>query len=111
MASAHYCLTYSVDLMLEIIFALNKEFLPVQKWRLFYSYSLKWLPKDYVKLLKEAMVIKELSARDLKRRLKALQEMWLGIVPKIEEETGLTADLMTKYYVEKVLNQAVPSKA
>jgi predicted nucleotidyltransferase len=110
LASAHYCLTYSVDLLLEIIFALNKEFLPVQKWRVFYSYSLKWLPKDYVKLLKEAMIIKELSAHDLKRRLKALRKMWLGIVPKIEEETGLTVDLMTKYYMEKVLHQTAQPK-
>lgn len=105
LVSAHYCLTYSVDLMLKIIFALNKEFLPVQKWRIPYSQTLKWLPTDYVKLLREAIIIKEFSTRDFKRRLKALRKMWRDIVPKIKEETGLTIGLISKYYVQKVLHQ------
>jgi len=41
LTSAHYCLNYGVELLLKLIFALNKEFLPSPKWRLFYSYSLK----------------------------------------------------------------------
>jgi predicted nucleotidyltransferase len=105
LVSAHYCLTYSIDLMLKIIFALNKAVLPPQKWRFFYSQTLKWLPLDYVRLLREAMIIKELSTRDFKRRLKALRKMWHHIVPKIKEETGLTADQISKYYVEKILHQ------
>ena len=105
LVSAHYCLTYSVDLMLKIIFALNKEFLPPQKWRIHYSQTLKWLPTDYMKLLREAIIIKELSTRDFQRRLKALRKMWRDIVPKIKEETGLTIDLISRYYVEKVLHQ------
>ncbi len=108
LVSAHYCLTYSIDLMIKIIFALNKEFLPVQKWRIVYSQNLKWLPAGYMKLLREAMIIKELSTRDFKRRLNALRKMWSDIVPKIEEETGLTIDLISKCYVEKVLHQAIP---
>jgi hypothetical protein len=50
--SAYYCLNYGVDLLVRVIFALNKEFLPAPKWRMFYSYRLEWLPEDHVKLLK-----------------------------------------------------------
>jgi predicted nucleotidyltransferase len=103
--SAHYCLNYGVYLLVRVIFALNKEFLPAPKWRMFYSYRLKWLPEDYVKLLKEAIKIKNLSAKEAHRRLKAIRRIWCLVLPKIEEETGLTPELISKYYVERTLHQ------
>lgn len=103
--SAHYCLNYDVDLLMTVIFALNKEFLPAPKWRIFYSYKLKWLPKDYVKFVKEAIKIKNLSAREVNRRLEAIRRIWCLVLPKIEEETGLTPELISKYYVERTLHQ------
>ncbi|MBS7632558.1 nucleotidyltransferase domain-containing protein [Candidatus Bathyarchaeota archaeon] len=105
MVSAHYCVNYAFDLMLRVLFALNKEFLPPQKWRLFYSYSLNWLPKDYRKLVEETMTVKSFSKRDLDRRTQALQTMWQLTLPKIKSETGLTPKLISKCYVEKVLHQ------
>jgi predicted nucleotidyltransferase len=104
--SAHYCVNYAFDLMLSILFALNKEFLPPQKWRIFYSHSLKWLPKDYNKLVEETLTVKNLSKPDLDRRLQALRTMWQQILLKLKSETGLTPELISKYYVEKVLHQA-----
>jgi len=105
LAAAHYCLNYAIDLLIRLIFALNKEFLPPPKWRIFYSYELEWLPRNYEKILRQAMIITELSARDFRRRLKAIRRMWPDTLHKIEEETGLTIDLISKYYVEKVLHQ------
>jgi len=105
LVSAHYCANYSLDLMVSMIFALNKEFMPAAKWKIFYSYSLKWLPAGYKRLIGEAITIKSLSAGDLNRRLNALRKIWFEILPKIEEETGLTPDLISKYYVQRVLHQ------
>jgi len=111
LVAAHYCLNYAIDLLLRLTFALNKEYLPAPKWRMFHSYSLKWLPENYKKLIREAMKSKDFSVRDLSRRLKAIREMWRKIVPKIEEETGLTLDLISRYYVEKILHQTwIPSR-
>jgi len=105
LVAAHYCLNYAADLLVKIIFALNREFLPAPKWRMFYSYSLKWQPMNYKKLIKEAMIMRSFSARDFNRRLKTIREIWHKIVPKIEDETGLTPDQISKYYVEKILRQ------
>jgi predicted nucleotidyltransferase len=105
LASAHYCVTYAIDVLLRLIFALNREFVPPQKWGIFYSYTLKCLPSNYEELLTEGMIIRELSTNDLERRLKALREIWRGTVPKIEEETGLTLEELSKYYVKNVLLQ------
>jgi len=101
--SAHYCLNYSVDLMVKMMFALNKEHLPAPKWRLFYSYKLKWQPEGYQKLIKDAMKIKSFSTKDFNLRLKAIRKIWHNTLAKIEEETGLTMDQLSKYYVEKIL--------
>lgn len=109
LVAAHYCLNYSVDLLLKLMFALSREFLPAPKWKLFYSYELRWLPEDYKELVKEALCIKNLSGKDLKRRLNAIQKMWREIVPKIEDETKMSLDQIHKYYVEKILNQTISS--
>lgn len=103
--SAQYCLNYAADLLIRLVFALNKEFLPAPKWRIHYSTELKWQPRGYTKLAKEAMSIKSLSTTDFNRRLKAIQELWRRIVPKIREETGLTPEQISKYYAEKMLHQ------
>jgi len=105
LTSAHYCLNYSVDLLLRLLFAVNREFVPAPKWRIFYSYRLKWLPTDYNELLREATITTSLSLGELSRRLIAIRRMWHEIAEKIEEETGLTQKTMSKYYVEKILQQ------
>jgi predicted nucleotidyltransferase len=98
--AAHHCLNYAIELLIRIVYALNKEFLPAPKWRIFHSYSLKWLPKGYKRLIKEAMKIE-----DFNRRLLAIRALWREILPKIEEETGLTTEEISKCYVEKILHQ------
>ena len=103
--SAHYCANHSLDLIIKVLFALNREFLPPPKWRIFYSYGLEWLPKKYGELLKKAMMAHELSLSELKRRLNALRELWRGIQPRIEKETGLTTSLISRYYVQRILHQ------
>jgi predicted nucleotidyltransferase len=105
LTSAHYCLNYGVALLIKLIFALNKEFLPAPKWRIFHSYSLKWLPRNYKRLINEALRTGELSLMDFERRLRALQSLGQEVFRKVEEDMGLNADLISKYYVEKVLRQ------
>jgi predicted nucleotidyltransferase len=103
--AAHYCLSYAVDLLIEMIFALNKEYLPPPKWRMSYSYSLPWSPDSYRKLIEQAMNAKRPSLTEIKRRLEATREMWHKILPKLEEETGMTQDQLSKYYVTEILGQ------
>jgi hypothetical protein len=103
LVAAHHCLNYAVELLIRITFALNKEFLPSPKWRIFYSYSLKWLPQGYKKLIKEAMTLKSFSITDFKRRLKAIRQIWHETAPKMKGETELTSEEISEYYVKKIL--------
>ena len=104
--SAHYCLNYGLDLIVDIVYALNREFVPSPKWKLFYSYSLKWLPKDYCRLVKKALHTRALSVKNFNSRLSALRGLWQENLPEIEEQTGLTPPSVSKYFVERVLRRA-----
>lgn len=103
LVAAHYCLNHAVNMLFRILFALNSDFLPPTKWMISYSHSLKWLPEDYNKLIKEAIMIKTFSEKDFKRRLETIRKLWINVLPKIEEKLGFSSDLISKYYVEKIL--------
>lgn len=105
MVSAHYCVSYGLDMIVNVIYALNKEFLPPPKWRFFYLHNLEWLPNDFRRLLKQVLLVEALTVKNFDRRLTALRRLWQKTVPKVNEETGLTPVSMSKYFVEKVLHQ------
>jgi predicted nucleotidyltransferase len=105
--SAHHCLNYATDVMLKILFALNREHLPAPKWQLFYSRSLKWLPEGYEGLIGDAMRIRNYSLKEFKFRLQALRKMWRSVLPKIEAETRLTVDQIPRYFVKNILRVSV----
>lgn len=105
LAAAHYCLNYAVEVMLELVFALNKEFLPPPKWRLHYSYKLRRLPEGFKEDIEEALKVGSFSLEELKRRLHALRMMWSKILPIVEEETNLTTAQLHTYYVRNILQQ------
>jgi len=106
LVSAHYCLNYSVDLVIRLLFALNREFLPAPKWRVFNSSGLNRLPKNYRVLLQEAIIVRSVSVGDLERRMKAIRLLWREIVHDIEKDAGLTLEQLSKFYVKDVLRQA-----
>jgi predicted nucleotidyltransferase len=102
--SAHYCVNYAVELILRTVFALNREFIPPPKWRVYYFKDLKWLPKNH-NLLDQAMRVTDLSAHDLRRRLEAVRQIWTEVFSKIKRETGLGPEETSRYYVQRILKQ------
>ena len=106
--SAHFCVSYAVELILKTVFALNKGFMPPPKWSVFYLRNLNWLPKNYA-LLNDAMKTDDLSVDALRRRLKAVRKIWAEILLKIKSETGFGPQGIDRYYVEQILNQRMPN--
>jgi len=107
LVGAHHSVSYGLEVILEMVFALNREFFPSVKWRLFDSYGLKWLPEDYRHLVQEIMVVRSFSKGDLDRRLIAARQLWHRVLPKVEEETRMTLEELDVYYVRNILHQNV----
>ncbi len=82
---AHEVLDLGTDMLLEILYALNKEFIPAKKRRLHNSYSLKWKPKDYKKRM-DSLLKEKISEKDFERRYKIIKELLKDILNKIEKE-------------------------
>lgn len=107
LVAAHHCVSYGLEVILEMLFALNREFFPSVKWRLFDSYGLKWLPDDYRHLVQETIVVRSFSKGDLDRRLNAVRQLWNRVLPKAEKETRMTLEELHVYYVRNILHQNV----
>jgi predicted nucleotidyltransferase len=105
LASAHYCVNHGLDLLLAVLFALNKRFLPPPKWRIMYSRNLPWLPTNYEKRLEELLSVKSLSRNELQRRLQIVRELWSETSAKITKDMGLSPKGISEFYVERVLGQ------
>ncbi len=103
--SAHYYANYGIELLLQVLFAMNHEFLPPPKWRLFYSHKLSWLPRNFKEQIAGTMIVKELSASDLGRRVTCLRKLWSEIRTRLQQSMGLSHEKAVKYYVDKILKQ------
>jgi len=101
-ASAAYSITYSIELILDMLYSLNRSFLPAPKWRVSYTKSLDWVPTDFDANLREAMLTLEISEEDTKRRAIALKKIWPDILVKAESEFGLNREEARKVYISAV---------
>ncbi len=88
MISAHYSINLGLAMLLQTLFALNKQFIPSPHWRIWFARKLKWKPKDFDEKIREIILVKEFTLEELKRRQKALLYLWKRIKPKVEKEVG-----------------------
>lgn len=78
-AAAHGILGAAVDEMIELLYALAGRFMPHRKWRLA---GLTWYglaSAAELALLKAAMRVAGLTTRELRRRMDALEQLWLEV--------------------------------
>jgi predicted nucleotidyltransferase len=99
-ASAEYSVTYGIELLLSMVYSLNRSFLPAPKWRISYTNSLDWLPSDFESNLREAMITKEISEDDTKRRAAALTKLWPEVLEKAENDFGLNREEARRVYIK-----------
>ena len=87
--SAHYSIYYALEELVKAIFMLNNELLPASKWRVYLVQRLKWLPKEFNEKMREVLLVKDFSLKELERRRKALNYLWQQVLPKAEREVGM----------------------
>ena len=100
--SAEYAVNYGIELILDLVYALNKSFLLAPKWRFGYTRTLSWLPTEFEQHMKEAIICKELSDEDAHRRALSLKEIWPEFLEKAENDFGLSRDEVRRVYIKAV---------
>lgn len=69
--------------LIGLVFLANDEYPPFEKWALNYSYSLKWLPKDWKKRISEILLTKEITIKEAERRHRLFIELYKDCWEKV----------------------------
>lgn len=97
--SSHYAVNQAIECLLKVLFALNRKFIPPEKWRLYCSYSLKWLPSNFKEHIRKALLTRKYTLEDVERRVRILRSLWKEVLPKVEKEVGLSFDKFYEYSI------------
>ncbi len=104
--SAHYCLNYSIELLVELLYALDRQFVPVPKWRLHHLWEITWRPRGFSSALTQLITVKALSGSEALRRVNAMRRLHV----QMEREVFSKTDLSRKSLFERFLEKAVFEK-
>jgi len=105
--SAQYAVTYTLDMIVETLYNINRSFLPAPKWRMQYTQTLNWIPDNFIEAVRDAMLIREISIEDTRRRAEILAPIWKQMLGRIYDEFGMDYEMAGNIYVKKVLNLPV----
>ncbi len=103
MRAAHHCLDFGIGLVMDLLFALNRQFVPPAKWKLEYLQELAELPDGIDAAISEAMITKAFDEKELERRLAVLRSLWEPLMEMAERKVGMDQEQMTQHYVSKLM--------
>lgn len=84
----HQGLTYFFDML----FGLNDQLVPDEKWRYYCAEKLQILPSDFRQRFQEVLLLHALTTGELERRRQAFMSMLTELQPLVEAEVQLTFD-------------------
>jgi len=105
--SAHCCLNYSMDLLMDLLFALNREFVPPPKWRSFCMRSLRWKPRGLRKVFEQVCIVKSLDGADIRRRVGHLRSLHRSLDRKALAATEMSAEQFVCHFLKKAVFETV----
>jgi hypothetical protein len=107
--AANQLINKAVSSLIEMVFLINDEYPPHDKWALNYSYSLKWLPKDWKKRISEIIITKEISIKEAERRHKLFVDLykdcWEKLVGKESRELEFI-DIITLMELQFIIDNS-----
>ena len=90
---ANQMISKGIPALCNLLFLVNDEYPPFEKWLVNYSYSLHWRPVDWRKRLEEITQVRQASMSEVKRRsaafMRLYREVWGKVVGEEYSETGL----------------------
>ena len=79
-AAAHHVLNCAISLLLDYLFLRNKQFIPDDKWKLFYSKQLEILPENFEQRIHQSLLVGEFTRLALQRR----QSVFVPLVSDVQ---------------------------
>ena len=90
LVSAHHMFAQGLNYFFDLLFAINNELVADMKWRYYCVEKLPRLPRNFHELIKEVLLLDELSVKEIERRQQAFLALWQQMIPLVEHEIELT---------------------
>ncbi len=81
-AAAHHVVNCAINLLLDYLFLMNKQFIPDDKWKLFYAKQLETLPENFEQRIHQSMLVGEFTRQELQRR----QSVFVPLVLDVQNQ-------------------------
>ncbi len=97
----HFVLNEGITPLLSVLYIINQEFVPHEKWIIHMSHSLNWLPTHYEEQLSKIICIMDSSISGLLQRQQAFERLWNELNTKLCDllscPKGINATQLSSY--------------
>lgn len=92
--AAHREITYSAEYLAKLIYLYNDEFIPHEKWIWHNLFNLEKKPSNLEERFKEALKLNEFTEEELRRRARALKNIWSELKEELYQESLIPEDYL-----------------
>jgi hypothetical protein len=101
----HQIINNGIENLIDLLFIINKKFIPHYKWKLKKSFDLKYKPNNFQKNIHDAMLVRSFTEMDVKRRIKIIKMISNELMRKVEKILSLNEELIYQISCNKFLNR------
>jgi|GEM_PF-143711 len=96
----HFIIVKAIEPLMKVLYLLNNQHIPHEKWLLHNTYDLPLLPRDYHTLLRRAMLSKGMTMNSLKEHQEAMLNLYhrISFLACKEEEMALGLEKTYDYH-------------
>jgi hypothetical protein len=107
--AANQLIDTAISGLIGLVFLANDEYPPYEKWALNYSYSLKWLPKNWKERISKILLTSEISIKEAKRRhvlfVRLYKDCWEKIVGRESRDLEFI-DIITLKELQFIIDES-----
>lgn len=104
--SGHQCVNYALEQLMQLLYSVNRQFVPAPKWKAFYLGELKWIPDGLLPTIEEATVTRAMDGADVARRVAALRRLHVQLSSMVLEATGLSQEEFLRHFIKSEIYEA-----
>lgn len=94
-------LNKGIDLFIEALYLYNYQYVPHSKWKLDMVLDLKYVPKNYVENIKQALITESIDKEGILKKRSKVIELFSELITIITNEYGMNVDELYEYACKK----------
>lgn len=84
--NAFFVLNHCKDLLMDLLFAINRRWTPDFKWKYFKSLQLEWLPENYTETMSSLLILNSVTIEEFEEKAVLFQKLIDACYEKVMDE-------------------------